>query len=250
MHTLTVLTLPLPHSTHLTVAGVTSKEALRTMSSFVHNFFSCQSCRDHFVAMASNLTSTIHHNGDAILWLWEAHNVVNRRLEGAVSSDPFYPKSHFPETKTCPYCYQPVSGHVTLDHTHPNFINTGFLTGESLLSTDVGNYDYTWNRTAVLLYLWNFYHINQRPLSPSDKPRPLHVKPADIVKAAWPRLIPDSARLHAKYMNRAQLMNGHSIGFTSIDSGLCAMSYLMCIVSLCVLAYWLLSRRKHRKKFF
>ncbi len=250
MHTLTILTLPLPHTAALTAAGITSKESLRTLSAFVQNFLSCQSCRDHFVAMASNLTSEVHHNGDAILWLWEAHNAVNRRLEGAVSSDPFYPKSHFPGAKTCPYCYRSTSGHVTLDHTHPSFANTGFLSGESLLTTNSGNFDYVWNRTAVLLYLWNFYHLNERTLNPSDRPRPLSIKPAEIIKASWPRLMADPVQLHAKYLSRGQLMNGHNIGFTSIDSGLCAMSYMMCIGSLCVLAYWLHRRRKRRKKFF
>lgn len=249
MHSLTILTLPLPHiSTSLTASGVTSKEALRTLSAFVQNFLSCQPCRDHFVTMASNISSAVHHHGDAILWLWEAHNVVNRRLKDSVSTDPYYPKSHFPEAKTCPYCYQPVSGHVTLDHTHPSFSNTGFVSGESLLTTDFGNHDYVWNRTAILLYLWNFYHLDERL---SEKPHPLPVKPGEIVQAAWPRLVADPKQLQAKYLVRGQLLNDvHSIGFTSIDSGLCAMSYIMCIGSLCVLAYWLHRRRKHRKKFF
>ncbi len=253
MHTLTVLTLPLPQTTPtLTASGISSKEALRTLSSFVYNFLSCEPCRKHFEKMSSDITSKLHHDGDAILWLWEAHNVVNHRLRGAVSSDPYYPKSLFPEAKTCPYCYHPM-GHVTLDHAQPNFSNTGFLAGESLLenSSATNDVDFVWNRTAVLLYLWNFYHLDQHTKTMFDEKLspPLMVKPADIVKAAWPRKMTNTAQLHHKYYGRQQLLS-ERIGFTSIDSGICVMSYMMCFAFLGIAAYWLYNRKRYRKKFF
>ncbi len=136
---------------------------------------------------------------------------------------------------------------MTLDHAQPNFSNTGFLDGESLLenSKATNNVDFVWNRTAVLLYLWNFYHLDQHDaLSP-----PLVVRPVDIVKAAWPRKNTNTAQLDHKYYGRQELPN-QRIGFSSIDSGLCVMSYGMCVGFLSVAAYWLYNKKRHRKKFF
>lgn len=249
MHTLTILTLPLPHTPHtLTQAVPTSRETLRTLSSFIRNFFSCEYCREHFSKMSANLTSKLHHDGDAILWLWEAHNTVNKRLQTALSSDPHYPKTLFPGAKTCPYCYQMV-GEAAVDHGRPDLNNTGFLPGESLLGGDT-SYEYVWNRTAVLLYLWNFYHLNPSSHSQGDSPSPtLHVKPADILKAAWPKAFANPAELHRKYygIDRHKPLANHShLGFTQIDTSICLMSYLVCFAFLGVLAYWLYRRKRYR----
>jgi thiol oxidase len=41
---------------------------------------------------------------EAILWLWRAHNNVNRRLVDSPSSDPQFPKQQFPPRFLCPDC--------------------------------------------------------------------------------------------------------------------------------------------------
>lgn len=41
---------------------------------------------------------------DAILWLWTAHNTVNKRLRKDVTEDPIFPKIKFPSAEMCLTC--------------------------------------------------------------------------------------------------------------------------------------------------
>jgi len=42
---------------------------------------------------------------DQVLWLWKAHNKVNKRLKGTLSEDPGFPKTQFPTESQCSDCY-------------------------------------------------------------------------------------------------------------------------------------------------
>ena len=271
MHTLTILTLPLPHPAHtVTQPTPNSRETLRILSGFVRNFFSCEHCRKHFSKMTESLRSEskVHHDGDAVLWLWEAHNAVNKRLTKDVSSDPEYPKSLFPTSKTCPYCYRQTVSANSTTLVHPTFNNTGFVEGEGLVewqghSTDANNdditsskFNYVWNRTAVLLYLWNFYQLNPPSQRTAGSQSGIHhFKPVEILEAAWPRKFKNTEHLHHKYYGlgkyRMDLDRGHGhvggIGFNGIDKGICFMSYMMCFVFLGSVGLWLYKRRRYRK---
>ena len=144
---------------------------------FVKNFFSCEECRTHFTEMAEELRKKpISYEGDAILWLWEAHNIVNIRLKDDPSSDPQHPKALFPPYKLCPYCY--TRGRHSLADSLPDLGNVGFCLGESLLPDyhNVEDIQFTWNRTAVLLFLINFYGMGQFNNIPRHH----------LVAAAWP----------------------------------------------------------------
>lgn len=67
---------------------------------------------------------------DSILWLWFAHNEVNKRLSGDETEDPDHPKQQFPSKERCPRCY---------------------------------NADDSWNIQEVLLYVKHVYNsINVR----------------------------------------------------------------------------------------
>ena len=276
MHTLTILTLPLTHPTQtITQPSPNSRETLRILSEFVRNFFSCEHCRKHFTKITETLRSwsKVHHDGDAVLWLWEAHNVVNKRLKKDVSSDPVYPKSLFPASKTCPYCYRQTFSANSVPIVYPTFNNTGFVEGEGLVewlghgSANSGRdtemditsskVTYVWNRTAVLLYLWNFYHLNppSSQHTTGSQPGMHHFKPVEILEAAWPRKFKNTEHLHRQYYGlgkyRMDLDQGHShvgiIGFNGIDKGICLMSYLMCFVFLGLVGLWLFKRRRYRK---
>lgn len=61
----------------------------------------------------------------AVLWLWNAHNEVNRRLAGAETEDPVFPKTQYPPAEVCAKC-QDTAGR--------------------------------WNEPIVLSYLKNKYH--------------------------------------------------------------------------------------------
>lgn len=272
MHTVTILTLPTDSSVNLTF---TSKEALSILAAFVKNFFSCEFCRVHFTEMAETMTrGTITYDGDAVLWLWEAHNVVNKRLKDSVSSDPIYPKVMFPSYRVCPFCYQASANQhgdgdaLRMDSSssklHPMFNDTSFSEGESLVAAFMNkkpaaaagesamSAKHVWNRTAVLLYLWNFYHLaGNRSRHASSRGH--HVNSQKVLHAAWPKLYKDVDRLHHKYygMGGGGIHYGdHSgVGFNHIDTGICLVSYIMCVVFLGAIAYMLLRRRRLRKLF-
>ena len=42
---------------------------------------------------------------EAAIWLWRAHNIVNKRLAGAITEDPKHPKVQFPTRTRCPPCF-------------------------------------------------------------------------------------------------------------------------------------------------
>ena len=106
-----------------------------------------------------------------------------------------------------------------------------------------------WNRTAVLLYLWNFYHLAGN----TSKTKVGHVIPAAVLHAAWPKQYKDVNRLHHKFYGLGgggvHYSDHSGLGFNHVDAGICLMSYVMCAVFLAVIAY-ILIRRKRLKKMF
>lgn len=59
---------------------------LRVMRNYIRHFFGCQACAQHFEEMAGESLELVKNSDEAILWLWEKHNVVNARLAGMGSS--------------------------------------------------------------------------------------------------------------------------------------------------------------------
>lgn len=81
------------------------KKILTAMHGYIKNFFGCSDCTEHFLRMADeNKLFDIETTDEAVLWLWRAHNQVNRRLAGDITEDPEYPKIQYPEKKHCPKC--------------------------------------------------------------------------------------------------------------------------------------------------
>ena len=198
MHTATILSLTngtsSPRSTFGEVSHFNTREVLNALVDFVRNFFSCEPCRQHFSLMANTLKSRpLSYDGDAILWLWEAHNMVNQRLQDDISSDPEHPKFPFPPHNLCPYCY--ISTHKESQgfgegvH-YVDFSEVAFAPGENLLQAQTNSSSrtpsYLWNRTAVFLFLYNFY-------IPAGNP---HHPLAMVLQAAWPRRYPLSLADH------------------------------------------------------
>jgi len=79
-------------------------EVLYTMRDYIQSFFSCTKCAHNFALMAKGLESKLIHQNGSILWLWEAHNQVNKRLAGDLTEDPLHPKFQYPTKKMCPAC--------------------------------------------------------------------------------------------------------------------------------------------------
>lgn len=81
------------------------REVLDAMLGYVKNFFGCADCSRHFQEMAVDKDmNSVSSLDSSILWLWMAHNTVNKRLAGDATEDPEFPKMQFPNSERCPSC--------------------------------------------------------------------------------------------------------------------------------------------------
>lgn len=55
---------------------------LQAIRRYVRTFFGCKECGEHFEQMAQESLGSVKTSDQAILWLWEKHNLVNSRLAG------------------------------------------------------------------------------------------------------------------------------------------------------------------------
>ncbi|XP_007045061.2 PREDICTED: sulfhydryl oxidase 2 isoform X1 [Theobroma cacao] len=99
----------LMHSLSVRIEDGESQFAFTAICDFIHNFFICEECRQHFYEMCSRVTSPFSKARDFALWLWSAHNEVNERLMKEEASletgDPKFPKIIWPPKQLCPSCY-------------------------------------------------------------------------------------------------------------------------------------------------
>ncbi|KAJ9548959.1 hypothetical protein OSB04_021502 [Centaurea solstitialis] len=97
------------HSLSVRVEDGESQMAFTTTCDFIHQFFICEECRQHFYNMCSRVSTPFSSTRDFVLWLWTAHNEVNERLKKEEASlgtgDPKFPKSIWPSQRLCPTCY-------------------------------------------------------------------------------------------------------------------------------------------------
>uniref|UniRef100_A0A6P4FKH9 Sulfhydryl oxidase n=1 Tax=Drosophila rhopaloa TaxID=1041015 RepID=A0A6P4FKH9_DRORH len=78
---------------------------LLCLHGFAQYFFGCSDCAQHFQMMAKRRQiESVRTHDEEILWLWAAHNEVNKRLAGDPTEDPKFPKVQFPLREHCPKC--------------------------------------------------------------------------------------------------------------------------------------------------
>ncbi len=194
------------------------------MAEFVKQFFSCEECRKHFSQLAENLrTHPISYDGDSVLWLWEAHNIVNKRLKDESSNDPTHPKVLFPPYQLCPDCYIRVVD-TSLE---PLWDTVGFAIGESMLESDTPStlYNYHWNKTAVFLFLTNFYGMGYFNEAVSSA----------LLTAAWPRKYQIPIDHHYPYKTQTS--------YTITNSVLFFVQFLACVLLLTFLLSFILRHK-------
>lgn len=81
------------------------REVLDAMLGYIKHFFGCAECSKHFQEMAIKRDMKgVTELNSSIIWLWLAHNEVNKRLSGDATEDPDYPKIQFPSVENCPKC--------------------------------------------------------------------------------------------------------------------------------------------------
>ncbi|KAD7478809.1 hypothetical protein E3N88_01945 [Mikania micrantha] len=124
------------HSLSVRVEDGESQMAFTATCDFIHHFFICEECREHFYNMCSRVSSSFSSTRDFVLWLWTSHNEVNTRLkkteESLKTGDPKFPKTTWPTKHLCPACYN-----------NPN-------QNEESNSID-------WNRDEVFKFLTGYY---------------------------------------------------------------------------------------------
>lgn len=81
-------------------------EVLAPMYYYVKYFYSCRSCQMYFQQLAdSGQLFLVSTKEQAIQWLWNAHNLVNREIQGDPTEDPKHPKGNFPTKTFCKKCH-------------------------------------------------------------------------------------------------------------------------------------------------
>ncbi|XP_068831060.1 sulfhydryl oxidase 2 [Capricornis sumatraensis] len=109
-HTLTVGAGTHPKALDGTGLEDDPQAVLQTVRRYVHVFFGCKECGEHFEEMAKESIDSVKTPDQAILWLWKKHNLVNSRLAGHPSEDPKFPKVPWPSPDLCPACHEEIKG--------------------------------------------------------------------------------------------------------------------------------------------
>ncbi|XP_069871143.1 sulfhydryl oxidase 2 [Dipodomys merriami] len=109
-HTLTVEASTHPEALLGTGLEDDPGAVLQTVRRYIHTFFGCRECGEHFEAMAKESLDTVKTLDQAVLWLWRKHNAVNSRLAGHLSEDPKFPKVPWPTPELCPACHEEIKG--------------------------------------------------------------------------------------------------------------------------------------------
>uniref|UniRef100_A0A8C0JL55 Sulfhydryl oxidase n=1 Tax=Canis lupus dingo TaxID=286419 RepID=A0A8C0JL55_CANLU len=109
-HTLTVQAGTHPEALDGTGFEDDPQAVLQTIRRYIHTFFGCKECSEHFEEMAKESMDSVKTSDQAILWLWKKHNLVNNRLAGHLSEDPKFPKVPWPSPDLCPACHEEIKG--------------------------------------------------------------------------------------------------------------------------------------------
>jgi hypothetical protein len=129
-------------------------EVLFTMRDYIASFFSCSHCATHFASMAKDLEQQLQQPNSSVLWMWNAHNIVNRRLSKDLTEDPQHPKQQFPSEAACSSCW--IKTEVSTGTTDA----TSSSSNRTIASTK------RFNETRVLEFLISRYDLHLPPYHP------------------------------------------------------------------------------------
>ncbi|KAF4532124.1 hypothetical protein B566_EDAN004130 [Ephemera danica] len=188
-----------------------SDNVLKTMLQYVKHFFGCEGCSKHFQEMAAERKlESVNGINEAVLWLWEAHNVVNKRLKSDLTEDPEHPKVQFPSSSSCFDCRGE---------------------GEE------------WNRAAVLKYLKQRYaksNICQHEGTAISLCIPFNLREQKASSGASPTSV-----LHLQDVVK---LGGWD--FNVADISLCVFLYCCSAIILILVYIKFVVRRGYRKKYY
>lgn len=203
-------------------------ETLKAIHGYVKNFFSCEYCSKHFQEMYKfDAETSVKSPGDEVLWLWKAHNQVNKRLHGDLSEDPKHPKKQFPSKLTCPKCWSK---------------------GSDVFNTD-----------EVLKFLMRLYGKNSLSQEGTQNlQRDKGNNSGNSHKNMNNYISVEQTKIHNKFPEnnesnvvKIQKLPSSSWSFDSTDLNLCVLLYLASTLIIAAGYFmFILKRRLRRKKFF
>lgn len=130
---------------------------LLVMRDYVTHFFSCEECARNFRQEAAELTfEKVRRQEPAefsILWLWEAHNRISKRLSVSnETNSPEHPKKWYPTFEQCPKCYNKP----------PSYLKDTNVELAAIFHESID-----WNREEVLSFLVNEFTRQPMDMEPN-----------------------------------------------------------------------------------
>lgn len=157
-------------------AGVEGpRVVLQTFRNVVAMFWNCPECRHNFLSLPD--VQVHKHPKDAVLWLWDAHNEINKGLQhvedhaSSLPADPrFLPKQQWPSPDLCPSCYK--DGQFDRDQVYDFMINSFYISKlkrkskEALLNLSKGKAEFV--RDGVVQQKWANEPLQTPPWGPDS----------------------------------------------------------------------------------
>ncbi|XP_037079821.1 sulfhydryl oxidase 2-like [Pollicipes pollicipes] len=217
-HTLTV---------HAHQQDPAAASVLPAIHGYVKHFFSCAHCSQHFQEMAAHDgLFNVTRADRAAVWLWTAHNKVNKRLAGDATEDPRHPKLQFPTRKQCQACF---SG----DEYYPAIVLSflGSFYGQDVIQLDGLS--------------------TNAPVAASASADAAAARPPDAVveEKSRNRVEAVARRVHQSRLAGLRIVPAPPGQITSGDVNLCVMLWTFSFLTL-VLAFFLFRmKRRYKRKY-
>ncbi|KAL2092337.1 hypothetical protein ACEWY4_012135 [Coilia grayii] len=254
-HVLTVQAAVRPDALANTALEDDPQAVLQTMRRYITTFFGCQECGHHFEEMAKESMGAVKTTDEAVLWLWRKHNQVNRRLAGAMSEDPLFPKTQWPTPDLCPTCHEERSGihawdePTVLDFLKRHYGATNISPKYTLEPAPPAPPKDTPPKDAAAVAIAPPAHP-EAPSQPAGARPPLDLlPPAGNHSALLPPLHPQ-AQVQGGVGAHKEPRPGPSVsflGFSSVDMSLCVLLYAFSCVFLMLLFFFFRARSRRWK---
>ncbi|XP_048414702.1 sulfhydryl oxidase 2 isoform X1 [Stegostoma tigrinum] len=261
-HTLTVHAATRP-TMHILPGFDSPQVVLQVIRKYIHYFFGCRECAQHFEAMAKESMDKVTTLDDAILWLWRKHNEVNNRLAGAPSEDPMFPKVAWPTPNHCPTCHEEIKGLHTWNEKEVLIFLKSYYSVDNI-SLKYSEYELQVNKTKkaalennqsevrkqVLYQLSNGHkEQNANPQNPAQNPRLgtlIKQEKGDLADSGQKRISFHQETASLKKESK-QSVSFFGIGFSNVDMSLCVMLYAASCFFIMVMYFYFQMRSKKWK---
>ncbi|XP_064649330.1 sulfhydryl oxidase 2-like [Lineus longissimus] len=231
-------------------------EILDVMKGYVSDFFTCKECVINFKKKHIPAMQLVKDVEGAVLFLWDAHNKVNKRLAKDIkTNDPLHPKLHFPPQELCTECRKSdaKAAEVIWDNQKVLQFLVTFYAKDNIVQD---NEQKTWSRVKKVENLSENSKINPKfnvlkskkvQKSLLDREKRLSEKEVDgkNEKMALLKLRELNTR-HHEGRTRSFL---NSWGLSNIDISMCVVFYIVCSCIILMLYFHFTVRRKFRCKY-